>query len=187
MHGLRLFTSRLELRAATVELAQAELSNPTALAALLDVPSPTGWPPPLNDEDSQRYFLSLLNQAGPNAAGWNLWFYICRDPRGLVGNGGFKGPPREGRAEIGYSILESHQRNGYGTEAVRALLDWAFQHQTVDTIVAHALPGLKPSIRVLVKCGFVPVGDGPVEDGMRTIRYELPRAGFSNLPHSKIE
>jgi len=40
--GLRLLTNRLELTAATVELAQAELSDPVALAALLDVPSTLG-------------------------------------------------------------------------------------------------------------------------------------------------
>jgi [ribosomal protein S5]-alanine N-acetyltransferase len=178
MPGLRLFTNRLELVAATIELAEAELSNPLALAGLLDVPSPTGWPPPLNDEDSQRHFLSLLREAEPDAAGWSLWFCICRAPRALIGNAGFKGPPREGSVEIGYSMLESQQRNGYCTEAVRALLAWAFEHQTVDTILAHTLPASRPSMRVLEKSGFVPVGVGPLEDGVRTIRYELPRERF---------
>jgi hypothetical protein len=31
-------------------------------------------------------------------------------------------------------------------------------------------------MRVLQKCGFIPVGIGPMEDGARTIRYERPRA-----------
>jgi [ribosomal protein S5]-alanine N-acetyltransferase len=172
--GLRLLTPRLELVAATVELAEAELSNPTALAGLLDAPSPAAWPPPLNDENSQRHFLSLLRQ--PGAAGWSLWFCICRQPRALVGSAGFKGPPREGSVEIGYSMLEAEQRNGYCTEAVQALVDWAFAHRAVDTIVAHTLPASRPSMRVLQKCGFIPVGIGPMEDGARTIRYERPRA-----------
>ena len=176
MPGLRLFTNRLELAAATIELAEAELSNPPALAGLLDVPSPTDWPPPLNDEDSQRHFLSLLRRAEPDAAGWSLWFCICRAPRALIGNAGFKGPPKEGRVEIGYSMLEPQQRNGYCTEAVRALVAWAFECQAVDTIVAHTLPASRPSMRVLEKCGFVPVGLGPPEDGVHTIRYELARA-----------
>jgi RimJ/RimL family protein N-acetyltransferase len=178
MLGLRLFTSRLELVSATVELAQAELSNPAALAGLLDVPRPTVWPPPLNDENSQRHFLHLLRDAEPSGAGWSLWFCIRREPRGLVGNAGFKGPPRDDSVEIGYSMLEAHQRSGYATEAVRALLDWAFGHPAVNIIVAHTLPALRPSIRVLAKCGFLPAGLGPAEGGMRTVRYELPRARF---------
>lgn len=178
MPGLRLFTNRLELVAATIEFAEAELSNPTALAGLFDVPSPTSWPPPLNDEDSQRHFLSLLRCAEPDAAGWSLWFCICRAPRALIGNAGFKGPPREGSVEIGYSMLTPQQRNGYCTEAVRALLAWAFEHQAVDTVVAHTLPASRPSMRVLEKCGFIPVSLGPPEDGVRTIRYELRRKRF---------
>jgi len=180
MPGLRLLTPRLELVAATIELARAELSNPAALASLLDVPNPTGWPPPLNDEGSQRHFLSLLCGAPPDAAGFGLWFCICREPRALVGNAGFKDAPREGSVEIGYSMLEAQHRYGYGTEAVRALLGWAFEHEAVDTVVAHTLPALKPSVHLLARCGFIPVGVGPLEQGMRTIRYELPRARFAD-------
>ena len=175
LQSLRLLTDRLELAAATVELAQAELSDPAALAALLDVPSPLDWPPPLNDADSQHHFLSLLRHAEAGAAGWSLWFCIRQAPRALVGNAGFKGPPTQGSVEIGYSMLEAQQRNGYCTEAVRALVGWAFAHPAVDTIVAHTLPAMRPSMRVLEKCGFIPIGLGPMEDSIPTIRYQLSR------------
>lgn len=88
----------------------------------------------------------------------------------------------EGRVwEIGYSMLEADQRSGYCTEAVRVLVGCALQNRTVRVVVAHTLPGLTPSIRVLEKCGFVLVGDGPVEDGMRTIRYEVIPGQFRSL------
>jgi RimJ/RimL family protein N-acetyltransferase len=178
---LRLYTDRLELVAATVALAEAEINDVACLAPLLDVACPAIWPPPLNDEHSQRAFLASL--AKSNEAGWNLWYCIRRQPRELVGNAGFKGQPRNGLAEIGYSMLEAHQRKGFCTEAVRALLGWAFQHPGVQMVVAHTLPGLTPSIRVMEKCGFVFAGEGPIEDGMQTIRYELTPAGF-HLPAS---
>jgi ribosomal-protein-alanine N-acetyltransferase len=160
----------------TVELAQAEINDLPAFTRLLEVPQPPSWPPPLNDEKTQRHFLASLQQAAPADAGWNLWLCIRRDPRVLVGVAGFKGSPKSGFVEIGYSILEAHQRNGYGTEVVRALIDWAFQHPGVQIIVGHTLPGLPASIRVMEKCGFVFVGDGPIEDGMQTIRYELTQS-----------
>ncbi|HKF22714.1 MAG TPA: GNAT family N-acetyltransferase [Candidatus Angelobacter sp.] len=175
MNNLRLFTNRLELVAATLELAQAEISDLSAFASLLNVPRPRKWPPPLNDEHSQQAFLASLQKAGPQDAGWNLWFCILREPRILLGNAGFKGRPQAGTVEIGYSMLETHQRNGYCTEAVRALLDWAFEKRGVQTVIAHTLPGLTPSIRVTEKCGFIFTGDGPMEDGMPTIRYQLSR------------
>jgi RimJ/RimL family protein N-acetyltransferase len=179
MPNLRLVTNRLELVAGTVELARAGIGDHKELAQLLKVALPRGWPPPLNDENSQKWFLSSLEQAGPEDAGWYLWFCVHRDKRELVGNAGFKGIPKNGSVEIGYSMLEEHQRNGYCTEAVRALTAWAFEHEAVQTIVAHTLPGLVPSIRVLEKCGFVFAGEGEIEDGMQTIRYELSKRAFS--------
>jgi RimJ/RimL family protein N-acetyltransferase len=175
MNDLRLFTNRLELVAATLELARAESSDLSAFANLLNVRRPGKWPPPLNDEHSQQAFLASLQKAESDDHGWNLWFCILREPRMLVGNAGFKGRPQAGLVEIGYSMLETHQRNGYCTEAVRGLLDWAFQNRAVRTVIAHTLPGLTPSIRVMEKCGFVFAGNGPMEDGMPTIRYQLSR------------
>jgi hypothetical protein len=45
--------------------------------------------------------------------------------------------------------MEMHQRQGYATEAVGALLSWAFQGPAVQMVVADTLPGLTPSIRVM--------------------------------------
>jgi RimJ/RimL family protein N-acetyltransferase len=182
---LRLFTPRLELISATAELARAEINNLSAFAATLDVPLPTAWPPPLNDEQSQRFLLSAMEKSGPNEAGWHLWFCIRRDPRALLGNIGFKGAPRDGVADIGYSLLEAHQGNGYCTEAVRALMSWAFQHSEVAKIVADTLPELVPSIRVMEKSGMEFIGEGPIEDGMHTIRYELTRERYVRLYNSR--
>jgi [ribosomal protein S5]-alanine N-acetyltransferase len=178
MGGLRLMTPRLELVAGTAELARAEMNDLATFARLLEVPKPQIWPPPLNDENSQRSFLASLEQAGPEDAGWSLWFCIGRGPRALLGSAGFKGKPRDSSVEIGYSMLEAHQRNGYCTEAVRALLGWAFEHQEVKKVIAHTLPELTPSIRVMEKCGFVFAGAGAIEDGMQTIRYELTPEDF---------
>ena len=183
MNGLRLNTSRLELVAGTVALAKAEIDDLPALARLLDVPLPSHWPPPLNDENSQKFFIDSLLKAAPHDFGWYLWYCVRREPRALLGSAGFKGPHANGLVEIGYSMLEEHQRNGYCTEAVRALIGWAFQHPDVNLVIAHTLPGLVPSIRVMEKCGLVPAGDGPIEDGMQTIRYELTRERFQqSLP-----
>jgi RimJ/RimL family protein N-acetyltransferase len=176
MDTLRVFTDRLELVAANTELAEAEIHNVAGLAALLGVARPENWPPPLNDEHSQRAFLAFL--ARSNKAGWNLWFCIRRQPRALVGNAGFKGSPRDGVAEIGYSMLEPHQHKGYCTEAVRALLSWAFARPGVRMVVAHTLPGMTPSIRVMEKCRFIFAGEGPIEDGMQTLRYQVTPAAF---------
>jgi len=124
-HSLLLHTARLDLVACTLELRLLELQSANALAAALQVTEPSSWPPPLNDQSSQRWFLEKL-QSDPGIVGWTMWYFVlCSGGRReLVGNGGFKGAPQEGQVELGYSILPEHQRNGYATEATRGLIAW---------------------------------------------------------------
>src|SRR5262249_31296533 len=90
----------------------------------------------------------------------------------LVGNGGFKGRfVAPGTCEVGYSVMEHHQRKGYASEVVHALVAWAFTHPDIDRVVAHTLPELTPSIRVLEKNGFTPAP--PLEP--EAIMFEIRR------------
>ena len=70
----------------------------------------------------------------------DLWFRIRRKAPELVGVAGFKSSPKDGLVEIGYSMPEAHQRNGYRTETVRVLVGWALQNRDVRVVVAHPLP-----------------------------------------------
>lgn len=165
-------TPRLILVAATLEVQHAELDDRALFASRLDVEVPFDWPPLYNDEPSMRWVIDYLN-AHPHDDGWSKWYFLLSRPNGramLIGNGGFTGAPTDdGTIEVGYSIVESHQRQGYAPEAVRGLTSWAFAHGHVKRLIAHTLPELHPSIRVLEKCGFRFVGAG-AEEG--TIRYE---------------
>ena len=166
-------TSRLILVAATSDVQQAEIEDRNAFASRLDVDVPLDWPPLYNDEQSMRWVLDYMS-AHPDHDGWTKWYFLLSRPGRrpmLIGNGGFTGAPSEdGTVEVGYSIVDSHQRQGYAPEAVRGLMSWVFAHAHVKRLIAHTLPELHPSIRVLEKCGFRFVGDG-AEEG--TIRYEI--------------
>ena len=179
MADIRLTTERLELIAATPEMVRAEIADRPRFARLLRARVPEKWPPPLNDEESMRFALRYL-ESHPGVAGWMQWYFILRadgaDGRVAIGNGGFRGKPGpDGTVEVGYSVLEKYQKTGYGTEAVGALLSWAFAHPEVTRVTAETYPDLTPSIRVLKKSGYVKIGKGSEE---RTIRFELPRAAF---------
>lgn len=165
-------TERLELIPGTPELTQAEIVDRARLAALLDVAPITDWPPPLNDADSMAYFADYLAEH-PDAVGFCVWYFVLTtgSQRRLIGNGGFKGlPDASGTLEIGYSLLPSDQRKGYGTEIVGGLVGWAFAQPSVHRLIAETLPELTPSIRVLEKNGFRHIGAGS-EPGV--IRLEL--------------
>ena len=66
----------------------------------------------------------------------------------------FKGLSADGIAEIGYGISDEYQNNGYATEAVSAVLEWAFSHPEVTAVEAETDPDNTASIKVLEKCGF---------------------------------
>jgi len=171
---IELRTPRLHLIAATSELAQAEVSDRQALARLLDARLPADWPPPLNDDESARFFLEHLT-AHPSATGWMLWYFIAVDEAGervAVGNGGFKGEPSDGAVEVGYSIVPRYQRSGFAAEGVRALVAWAFADERVERVVARTFPELPASQALLRKLGFLETARA--EPG--TLSFELRRA-----------
>ena len=56
--------------------------------------------------------------------------------------------------EIGYNINRSFWRNGYATEAVQGLLEWAHKELGASDFTAFYAMDNKASGRVLEKCGF---------------------------------
>ena len=87
---------------------------------------------------------------------YTYWLVVvAKEPFG-AGLVGFKGYPSEaGEVEIGYGIAPRCQGKGYTTEAVKALITWAFEEPDCKSVVA---PDTKKrnvaSNRVLEKVGM---------------------------------
>ena len=91
----------------------------------------------------------------PNQLNWGPWFVMLKESGHIIGDIGFKGRPDEERmAEIGYGFLEEYQNQGYATESVRALIDWAFETDEADILVAETAKDNIASIKVLEKLGM---------------------------------
>lgn len=76
----------------------------------------------------------------------------------LIGDVYFKGQPVDGSVVIGYMIAEDFRKQGYGAEAVEALVQWAEEQDDVFFVDADVEPDNVASIKLLEKCGFA--GDG---------------------------
>jgi [ribosomal protein S5]-alanine N-acetyltransferase len=170
---LSLRTSRLELVAATLEMVMADLHRRDELPALLDAEIADGWPPPLVDVRAMESIKQSLI-ADPALGGWTTWYWILRQPRVLIGMSGFKSRPQDGSVEIGYTVLQQFQRQGFASEAVLAMTQWAFAHGT-ENVFAETLPELAASQRVLTKNGFS-LAEKSSEPGV--IRFVLRRNGI---------
>jgi len=89
---------------------------------------------------------------------WSSYLIINPTAGELVGLGGFKGPPRSGEVEIGYSIAPERQRRGHATSAARQLIERA-RAAGVGVVCAHTLPEANASTRVLERCGMARAGE----------------------------
>lgn len=88
------------------------------------------------------------------------WQIFLRSDGTVIGSLGYKGSPVNGSVEIGYGIEEPYRNHGYTTEAVKAILEWAFGQQGVYFITAETEKDNLASIQVLKKNGFNPAGEG---------------------------
>ena len=87
---------------------------------------------------------------------WNI--ELNDESKALVGNLSFKGLEEDGILEIGYGTNSEYEGQGYMTEAVSAVVEWASVQDGVKLIEAETEENNFASKRVLQKSGFVPNG-----------------------------
>lgn len=99
--------------------------------------------------------------AHPNDRLWYTnWQIQLRSNGTSVGSLCFKGAPKNGAVEIGYGIDKPFQKQGYATEAVKGVMEWAFAQQGVYFVTAETEKENLASIQVLENNGFSYAGEG---------------------------
>lgn len=126
---------------------------------LMIVPYTTEWTPLVlkqcyeNGPELENHLIELAET--PALLLWGSWLVISQADGNIIGDIGFKGLPSANKdVEIGYGLLDRYQNNGYATEAVGALVDWALSRPDVATVFAETTVTNRASIRVLEKIGF---------------------------------
>jgi len=125
----------------------------------------------------------MTGRSPGDPGGWVQFTVEERDAGRLVGDVGMSPADDEpGVIKIGYTVSPAFQGRGYATEAVRALIAYAFETLGADLVRAYASAENAPSIRVAEKVGMrlVERFEG-IDDGVRWfgVRYEIPRAEWS--------
>ena len=107
-----------------------------------------------------RMKVEKMREAEPSHHAWfTYWLIVIKDENVGAGMLGFKGYPNsEGSTEIGYGIDPAYQNKGYMSEAVKALIDWAFAHPFCKTITATEVYN-PASRRLLEKLGAMQTED----------------------------
>ena len=137
-------TQRLTLRKPVMAdaIAVTELANDRRIAE-----NTRRLPHPYSQGDAEQFVGSLQDASASDAV-----FLIELDfrPIGMVGID-FREP---GRPELGYWLGVEHWGRGYATEAVRAVIDYAFEEFAIDQLIAGARVANPASRNILEKCGF---------------------------------
>jgi RimJ/RimL family protein N-acetyltransferase len=130
-------------------------------------------------EDVRTAIEEMAGRAPGEPGGWVQLTVEDRRTGRLIGDVGIS--PAEhhpGVIKIGYTIAPEFQGAGYATEAIAALIDYAFDVLGVDIVRAYASAENTASLRVAEKAGlklmerFEGVDDGVNWTG---VRYELAR------------
>jgi aminoglycoside 6'-N-acetyltransferase len=107
-----------------------------------------------SEEDGRRFLSELAGQQ-PGEPGWFQFALEDRLTGAFAGDCGLNILPGDNRlAEIGYSITPPYWNRGYASEAVKALINFAFERFGLHRITASADPRNAASCRVLEKAGF---------------------------------
>ena len=145
-----LLTERLRLRRS----APSDAERISAYRSDPDVHRTQGWD--RTDPESVRTDIEEMAGRAPGApGGWVQFSVEERDGGGLVGDVGLSPADGEpGVIKVGYTMSPAFQRRGYATEAVGALVAYAFDTLGAQVVRAYADADNTPSIRIAEKVGM---------------------------------
>jgi ribosomal-protein-alanine N-acetyltransferase len=168
-------TDRLELQALTAEIIDALLAADAQQLLVRTgsrFPEPVG-PPPLTADALAPLARRLEND--PKQLGWCGWLVVRRGARQAVGAVFAHWPDQDGVSVVGYTLYSGFERQGFATEAMRALLDWAFAEPRLEIARATVPPWHAPSLRVVERLGFRRVGTATDPEAGEVVVFELRR------------
>ncbi|UOQ43161.1 GNAT family N-acetyltransferase [Halobacillus salinarum] len=146
-------SSRITFFPINLEIAQILMKNPLAFYYKFQLPWNKNWP-----HHGLKALLPIYAEnleEDEDQFGFGPWVMIDNGREHVIGDIGFKGrPDSEGTLEIGYHVVVSERNQGYASEAVAKMCDWAFSNREVKGVEAQCDKNNIPSQKVLINNGF---------------------------------
>jgi RimJ/RimL family protein N-acetyltransferase len=114
----------------------------------------------------------------PSQQPWLLRAVVLKETSEVIGDVGFHQKPggkelqkySEFGLEMGYGIDPEFRRQGFATEAVKAMMCWAHREHGVESFFLSTSPENTPSLKLIQKLGFRMVGSQMDEiDGLELV------------------
>ena len=134
------------------------------------------------DDDRIRNWIAR-NRERYRIFGFGLWAVCRRDTGEMIGDCGLTMQLIDGqiRPEIGYHIRADHQRQGFATEAARAVRDWTFENTPFRVVYSYMKAENLPSIRTAVAYGGKEAGEFRDEEGAISKIYALTKEKWEEM------
>lgn len=150
-------TDRLILIPVTLEITQSLLAGSTKELEKLELHTGDSWP--TDDTMDILPYINASLEKEKEPSGFEFWMIVRKVDRYIIGDIGFYGKPNEhGEVTIGFGLVEQARRNGYGSETLRAMVDWLNSQESVKVIKADCLIGNVPSAKILARVGMNEIG-----------------------------
>ncbi len=109
---------------------------------------------PCSSVDEAREWIDFYVE--PEPRNQQRWILILKDTDENIGTCGFHCWNKEtGEIEIGYDLYPTYWKQGYMTEAMTKIIEYAKEEMKVSKIYAHISVDNLPSIRAVLKQGFI--------------------------------
>ena len=106
--------------------------------------------------EAMGFWLKFVKENPQRYAWYSPWQIILKGENRIIGSLGFDSHPSlKKEITVGYMIDTPFHNQGFATEALKAVLGWAFQEENDFKVLAETPKDHLASQKVLMKCGFV--------------------------------
>ncbi|WP_295070153.1 GNAT family N-acetyltransferase [Ruminococcus sp.] len=142
------------------------------------------YPKPF-DEEKVRWWIqwNIENYA---KYGFGLWAVVLKETGEMIGDCGITIQNIDGELlpEIGYHIHKKYWRKGLGSEAARAVRDWAFENTKYDCLYSYMKYTNIASYSTAIANGMKKVKEYPDEKNTVSYAYAITRREWEALKKS---
>lgn len=139
------------------------------------------YPNPFGEEKTRGWIE--WNLRNYKELGFGLWAVVLKENGEFIGDCGMTLQDIDGELlpEIGYHIHKKYWRRGFGSEAARAVRDWAFQNTRYDRIYSYMKYTNIGSYSTAVANGMKKVKEYPDEKNTISYAYAITRDEWNAL------
>ena len=105
-----------------------------------------------------------------------IGYFATIDGQEIIGAGGYKGKPNNGKVEIAYGTFKNYEGQGMGTQICRQLVILSLTTEPAIRIIARTLQDGYASISILKKNGFECLGIVYDEEDGNVLEWEFKKA-----------